>query len=68
MLVYFENEKDAVGFAAEVNQTFGQGSASITIISPVKFAVSYAPSATDTSLDDTELLTASGFFKTQANT
>lgn len=68
MIVYFDNETDAAGFADEVNRVFGQGSASTTIISRERYAVCYAPSATVSSSDDTDPLTASGFFKTQVNT
>lgn len=67
MICYFDTKEEAAGFAEEVNRVFGPNSASITTTAREKYAVCYAPSATASSSDDTEPLTASGFFKTQAN-
>lgn len=69
MIAYFDNEKDAVGFANDINETFGPGSASITIITPELYAVSYVSGVIGSSSEDTEkALAVSSFFKTQANT
>jgi hypothetical protein len=69
MISFFETKTDAVGFASDLNQTFGQGSASITITPQGKYAVCYAPIATgELSEGIDENLAVLSFFSAQVNT
>lgn len=69
MITYFDNEKDAAGFANDINETFGPGSASITTIIQEKSVAYVVTSATGSYSADTDLeQVAKDFFKTQANT
>lgn len=69
MISYFEKEEDAVGFANDLNQTFGPGSASITTIIREKSEVFAVTIATGMSSDAIGLeQVAKDFFSTQVNT
>lgn len=68
MIVSFDTEKDAAGFADDLNQTFGSGSASITTTPQGKFVVCYAPTVTGTSSEDFEDLVDRHFSTTQVST
>jgi hypothetical protein len=68
MKLVFEDKTNAAEFVNDLTKTFPDVSVWITITEQGKYEVSFAPSATDGSSEDTDLLTAKFFSETQVNT